>query len=79
MSNYQCQRCGKISSDKGQVCDPGESSISSLYVCESCNKQSMTAEEVCQPKEVTPSFYCKRCGTSGSEESGLCEPHALNT
>lgn len=77
MSNYQCQKCGKVSSDKGKVCDPVENAFSTLYVCESCNKQSMRAKEVCSPQEVTPTHFCGKCGTSGSEASGLCEPHSI--
>jgi DNA-directed RNA polymerase subunit RPC12/RpoP len=77
MSNYQCQKCGKISSDKSKVCDPVDNSFSTLYVCESCNKQSVRAEEVCKPQEVTPSYFCGKCGTSGSKKSGLCDPHAI--
>jgi DNA-directed RNA polymerase subunit RPC12/RpoP len=78
MNTYQCKRCGKVSSDKSQVCDTGESpGITSLYVCEDCNKQSMSAEAVCRPKEVTPSFYCKTCGSAASEKKSLCKPKAL--
>jgi hypothetical protein len=37
----------------------------------------MTADEICSPKEVSPSYFCGKCGTSGSEKSGLCDPKAI--
>lgn len=76
MSSYQCKKCGKISSDKSQICDSG-SEITSLYVCSDCDKQSVSAESICRPQEVTPSYYCKKCGSSAAEKTNLCKPETI--
>lgn len=73
MTTFQCTTCGKISSDKSEICDSSKE-ISSLYVCESCNKHSASQESICNPVKVEPSFYCGKCGTSAHEKGKLCEP-----
>ncbi len=76
MKTYQCKTCGKISSHKKDVCDSTKK-ISSFYVCESCSTQSSVPESLCKPTEVTPSYYCGKCGSSGADETKLCDPLKL--
>lgn len=76
MTTYQCTKCGKISSNKSQICD-SKKEITSFFVCESCNKHSSTAEAICNPTEVAPSYYCTKCGTSGVDEKSFCAPMKL--
>ena len=76
MSTHQCTKCGKISSNKKELCATSKE-ITSLYVCKDCNKQSVSAEGICRPKEVAPSYYCKTCGSSAGDESSLCKPKPI--
>ena len=73
MTTYQCPKCGKISSDKTELCST-KKEITSLFVCESCNKHSRKEKSICNPVEVKPAYYCGKCGTSGAEKKSLCEP-----
>lgn len=73
MRTYQCTNCGKISSDKSNICNSTQK-ISSFYVCESCNRHGVNEESMCRPVKIDPSFYCGKCGTSAHDESELCEP-----
>lgn len=73
MTTYQCTKCGKVSSDKSKVCESTKK-VTSFFVCDSCNKHTISAESVCKPVEVSPSFFCGKCGTSGSDKKKLCEP-----
>lgn len=76
MTTYQCNACGKISTDKSQICDSKEE-ITSFWICDSCNKHSTDKDTLCNPAEVAPAFYCGKCGTSHIEQTKLCEPVRL--
>ncbi len=73
MTTYQCNNCGKISSNKSDICENSKE-VSSLFICDSCSKHSVSAESICNPVEVKPTHYCGKCGTSAVEESKLCDP-----
>ncbi|WP_027362836.1 hypothetical protein [Desulfospira joergensenii] len=76
MEKFQCVTCGKISSNRGEICNAG-SDIGSVFVCSDCSKRSSRAEDICNPVEMTPSFYCGKCGNSAVEEGALCDPLKL--
>jgi predicted RNA-binding Zn-ribbon protein involved in translation (DUF1610 family) len=76
MSAHQCNKCGKVSRSKANICDP-TSEVASFYVCDDCSKHSIEPEALCKPLEMHPKYFCKSCGTPGVKPDSLCKPKKI--
>jgi NAD-dependent SIR2 family protein deacetylase len=73
MKKFQCTTCGKISTDKEEICQ-AQTEIGAVYVCHDCGNKSSRAEGICNPVKMTPSYFCGTCGNGAVEKRALCEP-----
>jgi predicted RNA-binding Zn-ribbon protein involved in translation (DUF1610 family) len=76
MEKFQCTTCGKISTDKNEICK-AQAGIGAVYMCHDCNSKSSRAEDICNPVKMTPSYFCGTCGNAAVEKRALCEPVKL--
>jgi predicted RNA-binding Zn-ribbon protein involved in translation (DUF1610 family) len=77
MTSYQCNKCGKVSGNKSDICEASPE-VGSFYVCDDCRKHSVTAKSLCKPLEMHPKYFCKKCGTPGVEPDSLCTPKKIH-
>lgn len=78
MKKFQCTTCGKISTDKNEICKgKAKAGIGDVYMCHDCGGKSSRAEDICNPVKMTPSYFCGTCGKAAVEKRALCEPVKL--
>ena len=78
MKKFQCTTCGKISTDKNEICKgKAKAGIGDVYMCHDCGGKSSRAEDICNPVKMTPSYFCGTCGNAAVEKRALCEPVKL--
>ncbi|WP_035239812.1 hypothetical protein [Desulfobacter vibrioformis] len=76
MGKFQCTTCGKISTDKNEICQ-AQAEIGAVYTCHDCGNKSSRAADICNPVKMTPSYFCSTCGNTAIEKQALCEPVKL--
>jgi len=76
MKKFQCKTCGKISTDKNEICK-AQDEIGAGYLCHDCGSKSSRAEVICNPVKMNPSYFCGTCGNAAVEKRALCEPVKL--
>lgn len=76
MEKFQCKTCGKISTNKTEICQaqPGTGNI---YVCHDCGSKSSQAETICNPVKMKPAYFCGSCGNAAVKKRALCDPVRL--
>ena len=72
MTAYECKTCGKVTTDKGHLCEPSE--VGKIYTCEHCGKQVSNEKHVCKPLVMEFKFFCNDCGRSAVSEKDVCNP-----
>ena len=73
MDKFQCNTCGKISTDKNEICE-AKSEVGAVYMCHDCGSKGSQAEGICNPVKMMPSYFCGTCGKAAVEERALCRP-----
>ncbi len=56
MDKFQCNTCGKISTDKNEICE-AKSEVGAVYMCHDCGSKGSQAEGICNPVKMMPSYF----------------------
>lgn len=73
---HTCKNCGKISGDKGHLCDPAE--LTEAYICDCCGAASKNPRHICKPKLEKINFVCMGCGRVAQLPNELCNPRDIS-